>query len=66
MDRGTAAAEAGDVTIRGCPHHRLGGNIAAGTGPVLDDERLPKPLRQRLTDQARDDVGRAAGAEPFD
>jgi hypothetical protein len=38
--------------------------LLLGTGPVLDDERLPKPLRQRLTDQARDDVGRAAGAEP--
>jgi hypothetical protein len=26
------------VTIRGCPHDRLGGNIADGAGAILDDE----------------------------
>jgi hypothetical protein len=26
------------VTVRGCPHDRLGGNIAAGARAVLDDE----------------------------
>ena len=40
---------------------RLQREIAAGTRPVVDDHRLAEPLRQRLTDEPRDDVGRAAG-----
>ena len=48
------------IAVRGRAHDRLGGDIAASTRPVLDDERLAEPLRQPLTDQARDDVGRAA------
>jgi hypothetical protein len=27
---------------------RFGGDIAAGTGPILDDELLAKPLREPL------------------
>ena len=42
-------------------HDRLGGDIAAGTRPVLDDEWLAKPFRQPLADQARDDVAAARG-----
>src|SRR5262249_14230098 len=34
--------------------------------PVLDDERLPKPLRQPLADQAREDVCATAGSEAYD
>ena len=37
-------------------HDRLGGDIAASTRAVLDDEWLAEPLRQPLTHQARDDV----------
>ena len=48
------------VAVRRRTHDRLGGDIAAGAGPVLDDEWLAEPLRQPLTHQARDDVGRAA------
>jgi hypothetical protein len=44
----------------------LGSNVAGPAGVILDDEGLPEPLRQRLTDQARDDVGGGAGAEAFD
>src|SRR5262245_32932610 len=32
------------VAVRWCLHNRFGGDIAAGTGPVLDDERLAEPL----------------------
>ena len=41
-------------------------DIAAGARPVLDDEWLTEPLRQPLSDQARDDVGRAAGGKADD
>src|SRR5262249_831628 len=33
-------------------------------GPVLDYDRLPKPLSEPLRDQARGDVGGAAGGKP--
>ena len=45
------------VAVRRRTHDRFGADIAAGTRPVLDDEWLAEPLRQPLTDQARDDVG---------
>ena len=48
------------IAVGGRTHDRLGADIAAGARPVLDDEWLAEPLRQPLTDQARDDVGRAA------
>ena len=50
------------IAIRRRAHDRLGADIAAGARPVLDNELLAEPLRQPLTHQARDDVGRAAGA----
>ena len=52
------------VAVGGSAHDRLGGDIAAGAGPVLDDEWLAKPLRQPLTHQARDNVWHAAGGTP--
>ena len=46
-------------------HDRLGGDIAAGARPVLDDEWLAEPLRQPLTHQARGDVeSQPPGAKP--
>ena len=42
-------------------HGRLGGDIAAGTWPVLNGEWLTKTLRQPLSDEARGDVGTAPG-----
>src|SRR5215467_8880207 len=41
-------------------YNRLGADIAAATRPVVDHELLAEALRQPLTDQARDDVRRAA------
>jgi hypothetical protein len=37
------------------------GCIAGSARPVLDDEWLAEPLRQRLTYQARDDLDYATG-----
>ena len=45
---------------------RLQRQIAAAARPVVDDHRLAEPLRQRLADQARNDVGRAAGGNEDD
>src|SRR5262249_597617 len=44
----------------------VGGNVAGGTGRVLDDEWLAEPLRQRLTYQTRDDLGYATGRKADD
>ena len=49
------------VAVRFRIDHRLGGDVVAGAGLVFDDELLAEPLRQPLADQARDDVGGAAG-----
>jgi hypothetical protein len=48
------------IVVRRRIHDRLGADIAAGAGPVLDDEVLPEPPREPLTDQARRDVDPAA------
>jgi hypothetical protein len=39
---------------------------AVGAGPVLDDHRMAPHLLQFRADVARDDVGRAAGAEAYE
>ena len=44
------------VAIRRRLHNDFGADIAAGARPVLNDELLAEPLRQSLTDQARDNV----------
>jgi hypothetical protein len=36
-------------------------DVAGAARPVVDDELLFEPLRQRLSDHARDDVGRDSG-----
>src|SRR6516164_11214389 len=54
------------VAVRWRAHDRLGGNIAGSTWPALDDEWLAEPLRQRLTDQARDDLDYATGRKADD
>jgi hypothetical protein len=48
------------VAVRWCLHDRLGADIAAATRPVLNDEWLAQALRQPLTHQACEDVGRPA------
>src|SRR5262249_17898649 len=42
------------------PHDRFSANIAATSRPVINDELLTESLRQPLTHQARNDVGRTA------
>ena len=42
---------------------RLGADVSAAAGAVLDDELLAEPLEQPLADQARHDVVHAAGGE---
>ena len=37
------------IAIRRRMHDRFGGDVVAGTGPVLDDERLAETLRQPLS-----------------
>src|SRR5262249_16524936 len=49
------------MAVRGRTRDRLGGDVARSARSVLNDEWLAKALRQPLTDQAREDVGRAAG-----
>ena len=51
------------VAIGGSTRDRLQCEIAAGARPVVNDHRLAEPLRQRMADQARDDVGRGAGGK---
>jgi hypothetical protein len=54
------------MAVRERIHDRLSSDIASGTRPVLDDELLSKSLRQPLSHQARDNVGRVAGGEADD
>src|SRR5262249_51873850 len=49
------------IAIGWRPHHRLGGQIAAGAWPVLDDELLAEPFRQQLACQSANYVSCAAG-----
>ena len=46
--------------------HRLGADIAAGAGAVLDHELLAEMVRQPVAQNAGDDVVRAAGREAHD
>ena len=66
IDRVDRSHEEERIAIGRRTHDRLGSNIAGGTRPVLDYERLPKPLRQRLTNQSRSCVGRAAAGKADD
>ena len=40
--------------------------IAAGARPVVDDDRLAQPLRHRLANEARNDIGCAASGDKND
>src|SRR5262249_57404447 len=51
------------VAVRRRADDRLGADIATRARPVLDHEWLAKPLRQPLTHQTGDDVGRSAWGE---
>ena len=49
------------VTVGGRPHDGLGGDVAGGAGPILDDDRLTETLLQPLPDHAGEKVRRATG-----
>src|SRR5260370_1892351 len=51
------------IAIRGRMHDGLGGDISAGTRPVLDNELLAEPLREPLPYQACHDVGATSGGK---
>src|SRR5262249_12987049 len=59
-------AEGWRVTIGRWALRGLGGDLGGCRGRVFDDELLAKPLGQPLTDQARGDVGGAAGGKADD
>jgi hypothetical protein len=63
VDRVVAASYEQRIAVRRCAHDRLGADIAAGSRSVLDHEWLAEALRQPLSHQARDGVGRAASGE---
>ena len=46
------------VAVGDRPNDHLGSNIAGRTRPIVDNKLLGESLRQRLSDQARDNVGR--------
>src|SRR5262245_23443997 len=46
------------IAVRDCSNDRLGANIAARTGPILNDEGLTEPLRQPLTHHTRSEERR--------
>ena len=54
------------VAIRGRLGDRLGADVAAGAGAVLNDELLAEAIRQPLPHQARLDVGGPAGGKADD
>src|SRR5262245_9572913 len=49
------------IAIGGRTHDRLGGDIAARAGPVVDDEWLAEPLRQPLPYYAYDNIAPRTG-----
>jgi hypothetical protein len=52
--------------IVGGQRHDGRADVAVGAGAVVDDHRLPERVGERLRDQPRDDVRRAAGRERHD
>jgi hypothetical protein len=49
------------VAVRRRAHDRVGGDVAAGAGAVLDHELLAEALRQPLPDHAGGCIGGTAG-----
>jgi hypothetical protein len=61
VDRVVRAGPDEGVTVGRRPHDGLGGDIAPGAGPVIDDDRLAHSLLKRLRNQSRRDIAAAAG-----
>jgi hypothetical protein len=51
------------IAVRGRVDDGLGADVAAGAGPVLDDEGLAEPVTEPLRHQARRDDAAAAGGK---
>jgi hypothetical protein len=51
------------ITVRRRSDHGLGGNVAGGPGPVLDDELLAESRGQLLTNYARNNVASSSGSK---
>ena len=66
VDRGRRGGKQERITIRRRTNDCLGANIGPRAGSIFNDERLAKPLRQPLTDQACENVSRAAGSKAND
>ena len=66
IDRVRSVGQEQRMAVGRCAHHRLGGDIAGGAGPVVDEELLTQTVREPLSDQARNDVDLAAGRKPDD
>src|SRR5215471_15514643 len=64
VDRVEGARHQKRMAVRRRAHDRLGGDIAAGAGAVLDNERLAEPFRQPLADQPCNNVDVVACGEP--
>ena len=63
VDRVESTDQEQRVAVGRGTRDRLGGDVAAGSRTVVDDERLTEPLREPLTYQARRDVRTASGRE---
>src|SRR5262245_15102728 len=61
VDRQPDTDQKQGVTVRRRSHDLKRADIAAAARPVLNDERLSKPLREQLSEQSRVDIVRAAG-----
>src|SRR5262249_51671863 len=66
IDRVETTDQQKRVAVCGRAHDGLGADIAAAPGLVADKNWLPEPLRQPLSDQAREDVRRAGRGEWHD
>ena len=66
VDRARRGDQQERIAIRGRTHDRLGPDHSGRAWPVLDHKLLAEALRQPLTHQTRDDVGRTSWSERHD
>ncbi|MEO6409478.1 MAG: hypothetical protein ABIO45_12095 [Burkholderiaceae bacterium] len=59
-------AEQQRVAVRRRARHRGGGDGAGRAGPIFDDDRLAKPVREPEGDLAQRSIGSAAGRQSQD
>src|SRR3954463_16427858 len=66
INRIRSAGQEEGVAVRWRTHDRLGGDIAGGTRPVVDEELLTETVREPLSHQARDYVDLAPSRKADD